>query len=174
VDADRSLHVEDFRASERTFQLIVQVSGRSGRGDRSGEVVVQTCTPHASPILYARQTDFEGFLVETLEQRKEFNYPPYRHLIRHLFSGKNPDKVLFFMNQWLKFLKEVMGEDLDIRGPVPAPIEKIKDEYRFHFWYFTPSIIRSIDPINEARKDFKSKLDKDVREWIDVDPIQMS
>jgi primosomal protein N' (replication factor Y) len=102
VDADRSLHVEDFRASERTFQLIVQVSGRSGRGDRAGEVVVQTCTPHASPILYARQTDFQGFLEETLGQRKEFNYPPYRHLIRHLFSGKNPDKVLFFMNQWLK------------------------------------------------------------------------
>ena len=85
VDADRSLHVEDFRASERTFQLIVQVSGRAGRGDRSGEVVVQTCTPHAAPILYARQSDFDGFLWETLEQRKEFNYPPYRHLIRHLF-----------------------------------------------------------------------------------------
>ena len=61
VDADRSLHVEDFRASERTFQLIVQVSGRAGRGDRAGEVVVQTCTPHASPILYARQTDFQDF-----------------------------------------------------------------------------------------------------------------
>ena len=174
VDADRSLHVEDFRASERTFQLIVQVSGRAGRGDRAGEVVVQTCTPHASPILYARQTDFQGFLMETLEQRKEFNYPPYRHLIRHLFSGKNPDKVLFFMNQWLKVLKESMGETLDIRGPAPAPIEKIKDEYRFHFWYFTPSVVRSIDGIDEARKAFKSKLDKDVREWIDVDPIQMT
>ena len=174
VDADRSLHVEDFRASERTFQLIVQVSGRSGRGDRAGEVVVQTCTPHASPILYARQTDFQGFLMETLEQRKEFNYPPYRHLIRHLFSGKNPDKVRFFMNQWLKDLKAATGESLEIRGPAPAPIEKIKDEYRFHFWYFTPSVVRTINPINEARKAFKPKLDKDVREWIDVDPFQMS
>ena len=174
VDADRSLHIEDFRASERTFQLIVQVSGRSGRGDRAGEVVVQTCTPHASPILFARQTDFKGFLMETLEQRKEFNYPPYRHLIRHLFSGKNPDKVMFFMNQWLKLIKESIGDILDIRGPAPAPIEKIKDEYRFHFWYFTPSVVRSIDAINEARKAFKPKLDKDVREWIDVDPIQMT
>jgi len=174
VDADRSLHVEDFRASERTFQLIVQVSGRSGRGDRAGEVVVQTCTPHASPILYARQTDFQGFLEETLGQRKEFNYPPYRHLIRHLFSGKNPDKVLFFMNQWMKVLKEAMGDELDIRGPAPAPIEKIKDEYRFHFWYFTSSVVRTIDPINEVRKEFKPKLDKDVREWIDVDPVQMT
>ena len=49
------------------------------------------------------------------------------------------------MNQWLKVLKESMGETLDIRGPAPAPIEKIKDEYRFHFWYFTPSVVRSID-----------------------------
>lgn len=174
VDADRSLHVEDFRASERTFQLIVQVSGRSGRGDRAGEVVVQTCTPHASPILYARQTDFQGFLEETLGQRKEFNYPPYRHLIRHLFSGKNPDKVLFFMNQWLKALKEALGEELDIRGPAPAPIEKIKDEYRFHFWYFSSSVVRIIGPIDKIRKAFKPKLDKDVREWIDVDPVQMT
>ena len=78
------------------------------------------------------------------------------------------------MNQWLKVLKESMGETLDIRGPAPAPIEKIKDEYRFHFWYFTPSVVRSIDGIDEARKAFKSKLDKDVREWIDVDPIQMT
>ena len=174
VDADRSLHVEDFRASERTFQLIVQVSGRAGRGDRSGEVVVQTCTPHAAPILYARQSDFDGFLWETLEQRKEFNYPPYRHLIRHLFSGQNPEKVAFFMKQWEKELRAELGDALEIRGPVSAPIEKIKDQYRFQFWYFTPSVSRIINALSQLRADFKSKLDKSVREWIDVDPIQMS
>ncbi|HBM85780.1 MAG TPA: primosomal protein N', partial [Opitutae bacterium] len=58
VDADMSLHIEDFRAAERTFQLVVQVSGRSGRGDRAGEVVIQTHTPHAPPIQFARQSDF--------------------------------------------------------------------------------------------------------------------
>lgn len=174
VDADRSLHVEDFRATERTFQLVVQVSGRAGRGDRAGEVVVQTCTPHAAPILYARQSDFDGFLWETLEQRKEFNYPPYRHLIRHLFSGKNPDKVAFFMKQWEKEIRAALGDALEIRGPVTAPIEKIKDQYRFQFWYFTPSVSRVIESLSKLRVDFKSKLDKDVREWIDVDPIQMS
>jgi primosomal protein N' (replication factor Y) len=78
------------------------------------------------------------------------------------------------MNQWMKVLKEAMGDELDIRGPAPAPIEKIKDEYRFHFWYFTSSVVRTIDPINEVRKEFKPKLDKDVREWIDVDPVQMT
>ena len=174
VDADRSLHIEDFRATERTFQLIVQVSGRSGRGDRSGEVVVQTCTPHASPILFARQSDFEGFISETLEQRKEFNYPPYRHLIRHVFVGKNPDKVLFYMNYWQKELTLVLGNDLDIKGPVSAPIEKIKDDYRYQFWYFMPSVSKVITPLNSLRKSFRPKMDKAVRDFLDVDPIQLS
>ena len=110
VDADRSLHVEDFRASERTFQLIVQVSGRAGRGDRAGEVVVQTCTPHASPILYARQTDFQGFLMETLEQRKEFNYPPYRHLIRHLFLARIQTKFVLYESV-VESLEGINGRD---------------------------------------------------------------
>ena len=174
VDADRSLHIEDFRATERTFQLIVQVSGRSGRGDRSGEVVVQTCTPHASPILYARQSDFEGFLSETLEQRKEFDYPPYRHLIRHVFVGKNPEKVVFYMNQWLKELRVSLGDDLEIKGPIPTPIEKIKDDYRYQFWYFTQSVSKIITPLNDLRKAYRLKMDKGIRDLVDVDPIQLS
>lgn len=174
VDADRSLHIEDFRATERTFQLIVQVSGRSGRGDRSGEVVVQTCTPHASPILYARQSDFEGFLFETLEQRQEFNYPPYRHLIRHVFIGKNPEKILFYMKQWQRELATLFGSELDVKGPVPTPIEKIKDDYRYQFWYFTSSVSKIISPLNDLRKSFRPKLDKEVRDLLDVDPIQLT
>lgn len=106
VDADKSLHVEDFRAAERTFQLIVQVSGRSGRGDRAGEVVIQTHTPHAPPIQFARKSDFDGFQLEELEQRREFNYPPFRRLIRHLFRGRNPDKVNFYIEQWLKVVEK--------------------------------------------------------------------
>ncbi|MGB0409309.1 MAG: replication restart helicase PriA [Opitutales bacterium] len=172
VDADRSLHVEDFRAAERTFQLIVQVSGRSGRGDRAGEVVIQTHTPHAPPIQFARKSDFEGFLLEELEQRREFNYPPFRHLIRHLFRGRNPGKVNFFLEQWLKVLKEELGEALEIRGPAPAPIEKIRDEYRFQLWYFAPSASRVIASIRELRAQFR--MDKDVIDLIDVDPMNMS
>jgi len=172
VDADRSLHVEDFRAAERTFQLIVQVSGRSGRGDRSGEVVIQTHTPHAPPIQFARKSDFEGFLLEELEQRREFNYPPFRHLIRHLFRGRNPEKVNFYIDQWLKVLKSELHEELEIRGPAPAPIEKIRDEYRFQLWYFAPSASRVIGTIRELRNRFR--MDKEVIDLIDVDPMNMS
>lgn len=172
VDADRSLHVEDFRAAERTFQLIVQVSGRSGRGDRAGEVVIQTHTPHAPPIQFARQSDFDGFQLEELEQRREFNYPPFRHLIRHLFRGRNPDKVNFYIEQWLRVLEKAMGEQLEIRGPAPAPIEKIRDEYRFQLWYFAPSASRVIQQIVHLREGFK--MDKEVIDLIDVDPMNLS
>ena len=172
VDADRSLHVEDFRAAERTFQLIVQVSGRSGRGDRSGEVVIQTHTPHAPPIQFARKSDFSGFQLEELEQRKEFNYPPYRHLIRHLFRGRNPDKVNFFMEAWLKSFSAALGQQVEIRGPAPAPIEKIRDEYRFQIWYFTENTQKVVGELTRLRKEFR--LDKDVFDTIDVDPMNLS
>ena len=172
VDADRSLHVEDFRAAERTFQLIVQVSGRSGRGDRAGEVVIQTHTPHAPPVQFARRSDFDGFQLEELEQRREFNYPPFRHLIRHLFRGRNPDKVNFYIDQWTKLIESELGDAIEVRGPAPAPIEKIRDEYRFQLWYFAPSASRVIQKIVALREGFK--MDKDVIDLIDVDPMNLS
>lgn len=172
VDADMSLHIEDFRAAERTFQLVVQVSGRSGRGERAGEVVIQTHTPHAPPIQFARKSDFDGFQLEELEQRREFNYPPFRHLIRHLFRGRNPDKVNFYIDQWTKLVEKELGDKIEIRGPAPAPIEKIRDEYRFQLWYFTPSASAVIGSITALRESFK--MDKEVIDQIDVDPMNLS
>ncbi|MFQ3223987.1 MAG: primosomal protein N' (replication factor Y) [Lentimonas sp.] len=172
VDADMSLHIEDFRAAERTFQLVVQVSGRSGRGDRAGEVVIQTHTPHAPPIQFARKSDFDGFQLEELEQRREFNYPPFRHLIRHLFRGRNPDKVNFYIDQWTKLVEKEMGDKVEIRGPAPAPIEKIRDEYRFQLWYFAPSASAVIGQLAKLRESFK--MDKEVIDLMDVDPMNLS
>jgi primosomal protein N' (replication factor Y) len=172
VDADMSLHIEDFRAAERTFQLVVQVSGRSGRGDRAGEVVIQTHTPHAPPIQFARKSDFDGFQLEELEQRREFNYPPFRHLIRHLFRGRNPDKVNFYIDQWTKLVEKEMGDKIEIRGPAPAPIEKIRDEYRFQLWYFAPSASAIIGELAALREGFK--MDKEVIDLMDVDPMNLS
>jgi primosomal protein N' (replication factor Y) len=172
VDADMSLHIEDFRAAERTFQLVVQVSGRSGRGDRAGEVVIQTHTPHAPPIQFARKSDFDGFQLEELEQRREFNYPPFRHLIRHLFRGRNPDKVNFYIDQWTKLVEKEMGEMVEVRGPAPAPIEKIRDEYRFQLWYFAPSASAIIGKLAALRESFK--MDQEVIDHMDVDPMNLS
>ena len=134
VDADLSMHVPDFRANERTFQLLMQVSGRAGRGDRAGEVVVQTFTPQAGAIQFARRADFDGFADTELKMRKQFNYPPYRHLIHHLFRGPNPEKIKFFAEHWVKRVEAALGGAVEVRGPSAAPIEKVKDEYRFQVW----------------------------------------
>ncbi len=172
IDADLSMHLPDFRAAERTFQLLVQVAGRSGRGDRAGEVVVQTSLPYAPAIQFARQQDFDGFAEEELGNRKEYHYPPFRHLIHHLFRGKNPDKVRFYAEQWAKHLEAELLPDfpqLEIRGPAPCPIEKIKDHYRYQLWYFTPGVLKLVPRIQELRKAFK--WDKDIVEVIDIDAV---
>lgn len=171
IDADVSLHIPDFRAAERTFQLLVQVSGRAGRGDKAGEVVVQTYMPHSAPIQYARQSDFDGFLEAELEERREFNYPPYRHLVRHLFRGRNPEKVQFFSEQWAKKLEKELTEPIEIRGPVTAPLEKMKDNYRFHLWYFVGNVTRVLPQIRAIREAFP--MDADVIDVLDVDPVDM-
>jgi primosomal protein N' (replication factor Y) len=171
LDADLSLHVPDFRAGERTFQLIVQVAGRAGRGDRAGEVVVQTFTPHAGPIQYARRGDFDGYLDEELEQREEFRYPPFRHLARHLFRGRNAEKVAFFADKWAEHLTRNLTHEIEIRGPAPAPIEKLKDSYRFHLWYFLGNPSKIVPDIAALREAFP--LDDDVTDMLDIDPVDL-
>ena len=172
VDSDLSLHIPDFRASERTFQLLVQVAGRSGRGERAGEVVVQSFLPHSAPIQFARRQDFDGFNKEELEQRREYNYPPFRHLIHHLFRGKNPDKVLFYAEQWARLAESRLPKSVEIRGPVPAPFEKIKDDYRFQIWYFVKNVSKTIPLLVSLRQEFK--MDKAVIDVFDVDPVHLT
>ncbi|MDX2109155.1 MAG: primosomal protein N' [Verrucomicrobiota bacterium] len=172
LDADISQHMPDFRAAERTFQLLVQVAGRAGRGDRSGEVVVQSYLPHSPPILFARQQDFDGFIEEEFKNRREYNYPPFRHLIHHIFKGKSVEKVAFFAEQWVKFIEQHGSlDEVELRGPAPAPMEKINDDYRYQIWYFTPTVPRTIARIRELRDAFT--MDKDVWDTIDVDAVNV-
>lgn len=172
IDADLSLHIPDFRAAERTFQLLVQVAGRSGRGERAGEVVVQSFLPHSAPIQFARRQDFDGFNSEELKQRREYHYPPFRHLIHHLFRGKNPDKVLFYAEQWARLAESRLPKTVEIRGPAPAPIEKIKDDYRFQIWYFVNNVSKIVPQLVSLRQEFK--MDKAVIDVLDVDPVHLT
>ena len=171
VDADLSMHVPDFRANERTFQLLVQVAGRAGRGEQSGEVVVNTFTPQADAIQFSRHADYAGFAALELEQRRTFHYPPYRHLIHHLLRGPNPDKLKFFAEQWAKRVKEEFGARLELRGPSPSPIEKIKDQYRWQMWYFTNSVTKVIGDLARLRADFA--WPDDIQQSLDVDPVNL-
>jgi primosomal protein N' (replication factor Y) len=171
VDADHSMHIPDFRANERTFQLLVQVAGRSGRGDRAGEVIVQTFAPHSGPIQFSRHADFEGFAAEELKQRREFGYPPYRHVIHHLFRGPNPEKLKYFAEQWANLVRPVLGARAELRGPVASPIEKIKDQYRWQLWYFTANPTRIGAELARLRADFA--WPDDIVQVLDVDPMNL-
>ncbi len=172
VDADLSMHVPDFRANERTFQLLVQVAGRAGRGDRAGEVVVQTFTPQAGAIQYSRHADYDGFAAEELGVRQRFHYPPYRHLIHHLFRGPNPEKLKFFAEQWARHVEKELGNRVELRGPTPSPIEKIKDEYRWQLWYFTSGVTRVTADLAALRAKFA--WPDDITQVLDVDPVNLA
>ncbi len=172
VDADLSLHIPDFRANERTFQLLVQVSGRAGRGDLAGEVVVQTFTPHADPIQFARRGEVDAFLELEAESRERFGYPPYRHLIRQVFRGPNADKVVFFADQFAKRVAERLEGRVETRGPAPCSIEKMKDHYRFQIWYF----VGSVAPVMADLVAIAAEINwpQDVIQVLDADPMSLS
>ena len=171
VDADHSMHIPDFRANERTFQLLVQVAGRSGRGDRAGEVVVQTFTPQAEPIQFSRHADFAGFAAAELRLRKAFGYPPYRHVIHHLFRGPNPEKLRFYAEQWANHVRPALEGRAELRGPAASPIEKIKDQYRWQLWYFTSDVSRVAAELARLRADFA--WPGDLFQYLDVDPMNL-
>jgi primosomal protein N' (replication factor Y) len=159
------------RMDTDTFQLRVQVAGRAGRGDRAGEVVVQTFTPQAEAIQFSRHADYAGFAAAELKLRKDFNYPPYRHLIHHLFRGPNPEKLKFFSEQWAKLVEKTFGARVELRGPSPCPIEKIKDEYRWQIWYFVDGVTKVIGDLAKLRADFA--WPDDLTQVIDVDPVSL-
>jgi len=172
VDADLSMHVPDFRANERTFQLLVQVAGRAGRGDRAGEVMVQTFTPEAGAIQFSRHADFVGFAQAELKVRRDFGYPPSRHLLHHLFRGPNPEKLRFYAEQWKKRVEESLKDKVALMGPAAAPIEKIQDEYRWQLWYFCNAPVTGIvAELTRLRAGFE--WPDDLIQVLDVDPVNL-
>ncbi|MDR1497515.1 MAG: primosomal protein N' [Puniceicoccales bacterium] len=171
IDADISLHMADFRAAERTFQLLVQVAGRAGRGSREGEVLVQTFTPNASPILFAKQSDFDGFFDSELSLRNQYGYPPARHLIRHLFRSRDPQKVAFYAKGWIHFLEKNAPDLVEIRGPAPCPIERLQDNYRWNAWYFTNNVSHAVKHICLLRNRFH--FDPAVSNLLDIDTVNL-
>ena len=126
VDADTGLSLPDFRAEERTFQLVTQLAGRSGR-DAPGRVLVQTFQPDATPLRHAQNHDVPGFLAGELERREALGYPPYRHLVAILVSGPAPDAPLAALRE-LRARLEGAGAEGNLLGP--APVLRLRGRYR--------------------------------------------
>ncbi len=131
LNADLSLHAPDFRAAERTFQLMTQVAGRAGRGDLDGEVIVQTFTPHAPSIQFARHHDFEGYAEQELEFRREFRYPPYTHAAVITSRSTHERRAEFTLQNVHQRLKADLPEAILLGEPLPSPLTKAHGQYRF-------------------------------------------
>ena len=131
LNADIGLSMPDPRAAERTFQLLTQVAGRAGRGDIDGEVIIQTYTPHAAAIQYARRHDTDGFAETELELRRELEFPPYTHMAVLTVRSPKEDLADFSINTLYKRLLQVLPQQVFISEPMPAPIAKAYGQFRY-------------------------------------------
>lgn len=131
LNADLGLHVPDFRAGERTFQLITQVAGRAGRGELKGEVVIQTFTPHSPSIQFARHHDYVGYAEQELQFRGQFGYPPFTHVAMLGTRSTHERRAEFTLQNLHKRLKSSLPAQIEIGEPMPSPLTKAHGQFRY-------------------------------------------
>ncbi|WP_170242892.1 primosomal protein N' [Streptococcus suis] len=131
LNADTALNLPDFRSSERTFQLLTQVSGRAGRADKEGEVIIQTYNPNHYAIAFAKNQDYEGFYQYEMGIRKSLGYPPYYFTVGLTFSHKSEDLVIKKAYETVQLLRENLTEQIQILGPTPKPIARTHNLYHY-------------------------------------------
>jgi primosomal protein N' (replication factor Y) len=133
VGADMALGLPDFRAAERTFQLLTQVAGRAGRGNTPGKVILQTYFTDHYAVQYAAHHDFAGFYDKELRFRSWMHYPPYSSLANVMVRGGKLDDVLKWSGALGRWFEKTRHEGVRVLGPAAAPIERLKRDYRYHF-----------------------------------------
>ncbi|MHB0975715.1 MAG: replication restart helicase PriA [Candidatus Aquicultorales bacterium] len=167
LDADTALYLPDFRSFERTFQLLMQVAGRAGRGDSPGKVVLQTFSPDNPAIQAVVGSDFETFFREELKSRDALGYPPVNSIARILFSGESAEETEAVAETSAKALDGCPGTLL---GPSPAPLVRVKGEYRYHI------LVKTSQP-EELRAFIRERLGASlgrrgrVASNVDIDPV---
>ncbi|MBX7168319.1 MAG: primosomal protein N' [Pirellulales bacterium] len=174
VQADMALHLPDFRAAERTFQLLVQVAGRTGRSDRGGRVLVQTLSPEHYAIQAAVTHDYGRFARQELPEREQLGYPPFGRLIRLVIRGPSETLVHEFgetLAEQLRSELAPLGEAYRVLGPAPAPIARLRGDYRHQIHLHGPEGL----PLRQAVSTVAERLTPpDDVLWIaDVDPLGM-
>ncbi|MCX5850904.1 MAG: primosomal protein N', partial [Deltaproteobacteria bacterium] len=173
VSADISLNIPDFRAAERTFQLLTQVSGRGGRGDHPGRVVIQTLNPGHYAVTRAREHDYRGFYDDEIILRKELGYPPFSRIVGFRISGTGRDAVERTARELGEIARECCRNEhdpprIDVMGPSEAPIAKIKGRYRWHMLLKG----KELKPLHGVTRTIMSRTKRDgVEIKVDVDPV---
>jgi primosomal protein N' (replication factor Y) len=182
INADVGLHLPDFRAAERTFQLLSQVAGRAGRGPRGGRVQIQTYSPEHPCIALAANPDYETFVARELEQRRLHNYPPYQRLVRLIVRSLDQEAAAQFAEKLAGAFRAALQSEagrtesnstaaVRLLGPAEAPVFRLNGYYRFHFQLQSPSAAQ----LHRVLRDVVAVVrpPAGVEFQIDVDPFNM-
>ena len=175
LDADMSLHFSDFRSGERTFQLITQVAGRSGRADKSGKVILQTYSPEHPVLNMAINYDYNGFFNHEISVRKATGFPPFTDIVRVMISGEDEEETVSATRAIFEELTLEYQKDREIYrffGCMKAPLKKLLGKYRFQ-------VLMRID---ENRKDVLSKIfyvinkynSRKISAYLEINPNNLS
>jgi primosomal protein N' (replication factor Y) len=169
LDADGALRLPDFRSEERTFALITQLAGRSGRGEAAGRVLVQALATGAPSIRHAARHDAAGFLAEELERRRALRYPPFSHLIEVALSSEDEERADSAAERMGELIVRRLGADKDLLGP--APLFRVRGRHRRRLLLKSEHRREAVEAVRESVAEAVSgRLLRDVAISVDVDP----
>src|SRR5699024_12725933 len=171
--ADSMLHLPDFRSSEKTFQLITQVSGRAGRHELDGEVIIQTYAPDHYSIELASKYDYVSFYRQEMKIRRTFSYPPYVFLVLLTITHQDEQAISLAAQRIRTMLENKLHRDSSVLGPTPSPIARIKNRYRYQLmikYRSEPDLVSYIDEVLAA---FQEERRRDLQIIVDMNPNQL-
>ena len=171
LNADHGLHMPDFRAAERTFQLITQVAGRAGRGDVAGEVLIQTYSPNNEAILHAAKHDYKSFFDYDAEVRELLSYPPFGHLITVHAESEDASAALEYLQFFFEQLKPYLHSRISVAEPGPAPLERVKKKFRYMMIFRGDNMKRLRQAIRQLI--IHGGKPKSVHVYADVDAVSL-
>ena len=173
--ADASLNIDDFRAQERTFNLITQVCGRAGRGDKPGRAVIQTYEPDNPTLLLAAKQDYKSFYEEEIEYRRAFCYPPFCDIITLTVSSSNEEDAKTTISKAAMKLKVALRsyENCVFYGPSPAPLKRIQGRYRYRLWFKCDADTLLMQTLREVIHEKPSARSSDLSIVADINPLSM-
>jgi primosomal protein N' (replication factor Y) len=169
VNCDVMLGLPDYHMNERVYQLITQVSGRAGRGEKRGRVIIQTYNPGSSVVRNILNMDYEAFYRKELEDRRELGYPPFSNVVNIIISGKDEDRVKKDIKELFAEINKDIKIDSSVMGPSPAPFYKINLFYRWHIMIKSGDMESLAGRLSAVLKRFKRSGENKI--IIDVDPV---
>ena len=169
INSDIILNFPDFRSGEKTFQLLTQVSGRAGRGDKKGKVIIQTYEPENNVIKDSKEENYDLFYEKEISSRKVFSYPPFSKILNIGFSSEDEARLLDISK---KFYDEIKSENIELYGPMPSMVYKVQKRFRMNI--FAKGSKKKIDKFKLfLKKKLNEFNDTKVRIVVDIDPINM-